>query len=129
MAKRCKGPLLDDYRLIKERADAAVRRGGIEFISNPWSIPEDLMNCGLAYLVEREFGHECQSYADVILKVRIVRARRLRSGDGHSICLPGLAHRDGHRLFQAVQALELPDRRTALGRLHPDAPQRTHRLD
>jgi hypothetical protein len=48
MAKRCSGPLAEDYRIVKGRADAAVKRGGIEFISNAWSIPEDLMNCGLA---------------------------------------------------------------------------------
>jgi hypothetical protein len=68
MAARSNGPLADDYRIVKERADAAVKRGGIEFISNPWSIPEDLMNCGLAYLVERERGNPCRQYADVILK-------------------------------------------------------------
>jgi len=68
VARRCVGPLAEDYRVVKERADAAVRRGGIEFISNRWSIPEDLMNCGLAYLVERQLGHECRPYADVIIK-------------------------------------------------------------
>lgn len=67
-AQRCVGSLGEDYRVVKERADAAVRRGGIEFISNRWSIPEDLMNCGLAYLVERELGHECRPYAEVIIK-------------------------------------------------------------
>jgi len=34
MARRCTGPLAEDYRVVKQRADAAVRRGGIEFISN-----------------------------------------------------------------------------------------------
>ncbi len=68
MARRCTGPLAEDYRLVKERADAAVKRGGIEFVTNPWSIPEDLMNCGLAYLIERELGHESRQYADVIVK-------------------------------------------------------------
>jgi len=68
MARRCAGPLAEDYRIVKERADAAVRRGSLEFISNRWSIPEDLMNCGLAYLVERELGHESRPYADVIVK-------------------------------------------------------------
>ncbi|MGO8678114.1 MAG: hypothetical protein ACLQVX_19905 [Limisphaerales bacterium] len=67
MARRCAGPLAEDYRVVKARADAAVRRGGIEFIRNPWSVPEDLMNCGLVYLVERELGHESRPYADVIL--------------------------------------------------------------
>jgi len=68
MARRCSGPLAEDYRIVKERADAAVKRGGVEFISNRWSIPEDLMNCGLSYLVERELGHECDKYAAVIVK-------------------------------------------------------------
>jgi hypothetical protein len=64
----CAGPLVPDYQVVKLRADNAVRRGGIEFISNAWSIPEDLMNCGLAYLVEREMGHDCLPYARVIVK-------------------------------------------------------------
>jgi len=68
MAQRCTGPLADDYRVVKERADAAVKRGDIEFISNPWSIPEDLMNCGLAYQVERELHDDSQQYAEVIVK-------------------------------------------------------------
>jgi hypothetical protein len=68
MARRCEGPLADDYRVVKQRADAAVRRGGIEFISNGWSIPEDLMNCGLAFLVEREQGRKHRPYADVIVQ-------------------------------------------------------------
>jgi hypothetical protein len=68
MARRCVGPLAEDYKVVKDRADAAVRRGDIEFISNRWAIPEDLMNCGLAYLVERELGHESRPYAEVILK-------------------------------------------------------------
>ncbi len=68
LARRCEGPLAGDYRVVKERADAAVERGGIEFISNPWSIPEDLMNCGLAYLVEHQRGADARRYADVIVK-------------------------------------------------------------
>jgi hypothetical protein len=68
MARRCMGPLTTDFRVVKERADAAVRRGSVEFISNRWSVPEDLMNCGLTYLVERELGHECQPYAELIAK-------------------------------------------------------------
>lgn len=68
MAKNCTGPLADDYRIVKQRADAAVSRGDIQYLSNPWSIPEDLMNCGLAYLVERQLGHDARPYAEVILK-------------------------------------------------------------
>ena len=68
MAERCRGPLAEDYRVVKARADAAVKRGNLEFISNPWAIPEDLMNCGLAYLVERELGHDSRPYAEVIIK-------------------------------------------------------------
>jgi hypothetical protein len=58
VARRCEGPLADDFRVVKDRADAAARRGHLEFISNKWSIPEDLMNCALAYLIERERGGE-----------------------------------------------------------------------
>jgi hypothetical protein len=68
VAQRCAGPLAEDYRVVKQRADAAVQRGSLEFVSNPWSIPEDLMNCGLAFLVEREQGRPSQPYAEVICK-------------------------------------------------------------
>ena len=68
LRRRCEGPLADDYRVVKQRADAAVQRGGIEFSSNAWAIPDDLMNCGLAYLVERERGGDGRQYADVIVK-------------------------------------------------------------
>lgn len=66
-ARRCEGPLADDYRVVKERADRAVRRG-VEFIHNKWAIPEDLLNLGLAYLVERERGAPCRPYVDALLR-------------------------------------------------------------
>lgn len=89
LAQRCAGPLADDYRVVKERADAAVRRGGIEFINNQWSIPEDLMNCGLTFLVERQLGRENRKYADVIIK---------QWGDGSIISNPQGSHFGYHAL-------------------------------
>lgn len=68
LARRCAGPLAADYAVVKQRADDAVKRGNIQYITNAWSIPEDLMNCGLAYLVERERGGNARPYADVIIK-------------------------------------------------------------
>lgn len=68
LARRCDGPLAEDYAVVKQRADEAVRRGDIQYITNPWSVPEDLMNCGLAYLVERAKGRDAKPYADVIIK-------------------------------------------------------------
>ena len=68
LVRRCEGPLADDYEVVKQRADSAVQRGGVRFITNQWSIPEDLMNCGLAYLVERQRGRDAQPYAEVIIK-------------------------------------------------------------
>ena len=68
LARRASGPLAEDYRAVKERADAAVQRGQVQYITNPWSIPEDLMNCGLAYLVEREQGRAHRPYAEAIVK-------------------------------------------------------------
>ncbi len=68
MARRCDGPLAADYAIVKQRADAAVQRGSIQNTSNAWSMPEDLMNCGLAYLVERQRGHEARPYADAIIR-------------------------------------------------------------
>jgi hypothetical protein len=89
MAQRCEGPLREDYALVKERADAAVKRGGVEFISNPWAITDDLMNCGLAYLVEREMGRESRKYAEVIVK---------QWGDGKIISNPEGSHFGYHAL-------------------------------
>jgi hypothetical protein len=67
LARRCAGPLAEDYRAVK--ADAAVARGTIPEMADRWPIPVDLMNCGLAYLVEREARRPCRPYADLIRKV------------------------------------------------------------
>lgn len=89
VAERCAGPLADDYRYVKQRADAAVQRGGIEAISNPWAIPEDLMNCGLAYLIERQLGRESRPYAEVIIR---------QWGNGEIISNPKGSHFGYHAL-------------------------------
>jgi hypothetical protein len=89
LARNCQGPLSEDYRVVKERADAAVKRGDIQYITNPWSIPDDLMNCGLAFLVERELGREHRQYADVIVK---------QWGDGRLIANPQGSHFGYHAL-------------------------------
>jgi len=36
LAKRCDGPLSGDYQIVKQRADAAVQRGNIQYITNAW---------------------------------------------------------------------------------------------
>src|SRR6185369_14728832 len=107
LVRRCAGPLAEDYRIVKERADAAVRRGGIEFISNPWSIPEDLMNCGLAYLVEREQGHDCRKYSDVIVK---------QWGDGSLIAMREGSHFGYHALaYDWIYDALTPEERVRYG--------------
>ncbi|MGO8701691.1 MAG: hypothetical protein ACLQVY_28745 [Limisphaerales bacterium] len=83
VAARCQGPLREDYLLVKDRADAAVRQGKIDSIENPWSTAEDLMNCALAYLIERQLGHDCRRYADLIIK---------EFGDGRIISDPQGSH-------------------------------------
>ncbi len=65
--KRCAGPLAEDYAVVKERADRAVR-SGVEFIGNKWAIPEDLMNLGLTYLVERARGGDAAPYAQAVVR-------------------------------------------------------------
>ncbi len=89
LAERCDGPLAGDYQVLKQRADNAVRAGRIQFLSNQWSIPEDLMNCGIAYLVERHKGHNAQPYADVIIN---------QWGDGNLISNPQGSHFGYHAI-------------------------------
>lgn len=89
LAGRCDGPLAGDYQVVKQRADNAVRAGRIQSLSNQWSIPEDLMNCGITYLVERYRGHDAQKYADVIIK---------QWGDGSLISNPQGSHFGYHAL-------------------------------
>jgi len=38
LARRCAGPLADDYRAVKAAADAAVARGSIPELANRWAI-------------------------------------------------------------------------------------------
>lgn len=107
MAERSVGLLADDYRVVKERADAAVRRGGIEFINNRWAIPEDLMNCGLAFLVERELGREHRQFADVIIK---------QWGDGTIISNPEGSHFGYHALaYDWIHDALTPEQRILYG--------------
>ncbi len=68
LARRSAGPLRDDYAAVKRAADAAVKRGRVNRIGNKWAIPADLMNCGLAYLVERARGRPHRRYADLVIK-------------------------------------------------------------
>ncbi|HEX7896701.1 MAG TPA: hypothetical protein VF950_03020 [Planctomycetota bacterium] len=76
LAARVKGS--DDYKVVKERADRALR-GGVEFLGNKWAIPEDLMNLGLAWLVERD-----RRYAEAVVKAwgdgAILRAKECHFG-------------------------------------------------
>jgi len=89
LAERCDGPLAGDYQVVKQRADNAVKAGRIRSISNPWSIPEDLMNCGIAYLVERHKGRDAQQYADIIIN---------QWGDGSLISNPQGSHFGYHAI-------------------------------
>ncbi len=107
ISRRCRGPLAADYQIVKARADAAVTRGGIEFISNQWSIPEDLMNCGLAYLIERERGEACQKYADVIVT---------QWGNGALIANPEGSHFGYHALaYDWIYDALTPEQRVRYG--------------
>ena len=89
LTEHCDGPLADDYQIVKQRADNAVKAGRIRSLSNPWSIPEDLMNCGIVYLVERHKGRDAQAYADVIIK---------QWGDGSIISNPKGSHFGYHAI-------------------------------
>jgi hypothetical protein len=107
VAQRCAGPLAEDYRVVKQRADAAVQRGGVEYISNSYAIPEDLMNCGLAFLVERALGREHQKYADLIVK---------QWGDGRIISRRDGSHFGYHALaYDWIYDALTPEQRTRYG--------------
>lgn len=67
LLKRCQGPLAEDYAVVKARADRALK-SGVEFIGNKWAIPEDLMNLGLAFLVERARGVDAAPYARAVVR-------------------------------------------------------------
>jgi len=75
MRKRAGGPLAEDYRLVKQSADAAVKAGRLRSLDNNWAIPDDMLNCALAWLVERD-----RKYADLIVR---------QWGDGSIIANPG----------------------------------------
>ncbi len=80
VAERCAGPLAEDYKVVKERADRALRNG-VEFIGNKWATPEDLMNLGLAYLVERARGGDARPYAAAVVR-QWGDGRMLQARDG-----------------------------------------------
>jgi len=107
VAQRCAGPIAEDYRVVKQRADAAVQRGGVEYISNSYAIPEDLMNCGLAFLIERALGREHQKYADLIVK---------QWGDGRIISRKDGSHFGYHALaYDWIYDALTPEQRTRYG--------------
>src|SRR5262252_3971038 len=62
MAKRCDGPLAEDYKIVKDRADASLAK--------KWaSIPDDMLHCALSYLIERERGNpDAKKYADLVVR-------------------------------------------------------------
>ncbi len=107
MTRRCDGPLADDYQTVRQRADEAVQRGGIQYISNPWSIPEDLMNCGIAYLVERQRGQDATPYAETIIR---------QWGDGSLIANRQGSHFGYHAIaYDWVYDALTPERRVRYG--------------
>ncbi|MCX5646399.1 MAG: hypothetical protein NTZ17_17215 [Phycisphaerae bacterium] len=107
VARRCDGPLAADYAIVKQRADDAVKRGGIQYLSNAWSIPEDLMDCGLAYLIERQRGHDARPYAEVIIK---------QWGDGSLIANREGSHFGYHALaYDWIYDALTPEQRVQFG--------------
>jgi hypothetical protein len=63
----CDGALADDYRVIKARADGALKQGRIDALASPWPVPDELMDCALCFLVERAHGREHRRYAELII--------------------------------------------------------------
>jgi hypothetical protein len=107
VSARSDGPLADDYRIVKDRADEAVRHEGKDSISSQWAIPEDLMNCGLAYLIERQHGRENQKYANTIVKIW---------GDGTMIADPKGSQFGYHALaYDWIYDALTPEQRTQYG--------------
>jgi len=102
LRENARGPLQEDYEIVKQRADAAVKRGSVEFISNKWAIPEDLMNCGLAYLIEGD-----RAYADLVVK---------QWGDGSILSNKDGSHFGYHAIaFDWIHDALTPEQRRKFG--------------
>ncbi|HZE96864.1 MAG TPA: hypothetical protein VE981_07550 [Planctomycetota bacterium] len=67
VASRVDGVLAADYKIVKDRADAAARRGASELGTNGWGSPIAMMDCALAACVEKAAGREGKKYVDVIV--------------------------------------------------------------
>jgi hypothetical protein len=68
LLRRVEGPLADDYRVVKERADRSLQASARELGGNGWNTPVDLLNLALACLVERAAGREHAKYADAVAR-------------------------------------------------------------
>lgn len=68
VAQRAAGPLAEDYRLVRERADLAVRHGATDLATNGWGAPDAMMDCALAALIEHEAGRDAGKYLRTILE-------------------------------------------------------------
>jgi hypothetical protein len=116
MAKRCDGPLADDYKVVKERADASLAK--------KWaSIPDDLLHCALAYLVERERGNaDAKKYADLVVRGWESKAGAIGATDSRfGYC--GLAYDWIYDALTADERVKYGDQLAAWLRWYTDKPE------
>jgi len=66
LVERTAGPLADDYKVVRDRADGA--RNPRDLATNGWGTPESLMDCALAACVERAAGRDAKKHVELILK-------------------------------------------------------------
>ncbi|MBI3857946.1 MAG: hypothetical protein HY293_19885, partial [Planctomycetes bacterium] len=66
VVKRISGPLADDYKLVRERADGV--RNARDLATNGWGEPERLIDCALTACVERASGRDAKKYVDLIVQ-------------------------------------------------------------
>jgi len=81
LAANAKGPLAEEYKIIKETADKAVRDGIVK-PHNRFVRPMDMVCAAICHLVEQELGNDTCQYIDAIKKYWGDGEVLNRKGDG-----------------------------------------------
>lgn len=106
LAARARGPLIQEYGLIKLEADRTLKEG-IRPLDRRHRTPTDLICLGIAYLLERELGHDAHPYAEAVKRCW---------GDGQILSLEGSGHFGYHAmLYDWIYDAMTPEERQRFG--------------